>query len=344
MNICAIHIGFPKTGSTWLQNIFLPQLTSVSAFGKNPLDLHSHNLVGKLLAADEFEFDADQYRAEIEGHINSHPQIYGDRPIILTHEYLSGGEYDGYGAAQLAQRLRRVFGQTRVIITIREQSSAIESLYRHYIRHGGHLNIQQFLFNVSSPCVDENMTPRLLQKYKYSNIVKYYMNIFGRQNVHVVIFEKFKDGPGEVAKHYMNAMNNDEDMSSVDFSTRENAGISYWCAWVARLINNWVWTPYHETMLPSFIRWTGHQWLAAKVILPLNSLMPRTSKRFVDQPIRDLLVRNVKKALGRKNPNDDKRIKEFMDEYFAQSNKELSDLIGTDLSKFGYAMPEIKNH
>ena len=60
----------------------------------------------------------------------------------------------------------------------------LKSMYSQYIKMGGTLPIKQFVY-------DPIVTPGLLERLKYHKIIDAYVELFGRENVHIGLFEEF---------------------------------------------------------------------------------------------------------------------------------------------------------
>jgi hypothetical protein len=82
----------------------------------------------------------------------------------------------------IADRLRALFSDARILICIREQKKVILSCYNQYIKKGGAISISSYL-NVS----DRTRVPLFdFRHFMYHRLISYYQQIFGRDRVLVL--------------------------------------------------------------------------------------------------------------------------------------------------------------
>lgn len=125
-----IHIGYPKSGSTWLQrNVF-----------RNPklgfFEQSRHKVTELLIAPNTFDFEAATCRQQFLPDI----QQAQERGLhsVLSQEMLTGRAHTGgYNGATNAERLAQVFPNAKILIVIREQKRMILSSYKQYVKGGG---------------------------------------------------------------------------------------------------------------------------------------------------------------------------------------------------------------
>lgn len=181
--IDAIHIGDYKTGTTWLQQkVFQqhPELIYIDWPADYP---EIAKLFYELVDARDLDFNAEslrrRFKAEI-GKIN-----YEGKKLIVSREALSGEFTSGEHAKRIAVRLYQVFGPTKILMVVREQFSMLESIYSQYVKIGGSLSLNEFVWD---PLVAGNLINRL----QYEKQIDAYVETFGLSNVSVKIFEEFK--------------------------------------------------------------------------------------------------------------------------------------------------------
>ena len=174
-----IHIGYPKTGTSWLQK--------------------------RLFVDTEIGFTMPVERAQLRDHfVNIYPFDFDPQPIeafyaqpvgqalaaghvpVFSEERFSGHHYSGgYDAKEIAERLISVFPNGRVLIVIREQKAMIFSIYKHYVQKGGPSSFTDFV-NPPGP-------PRIpyfnFRHYAYDRLIAYYYQCFGKENVLVLPYE-----------------------------------------------------------------------------------------------------------------------------------------------------------
>jgi hypothetical protein len=118
-----VHIGPPKTGTTWLQRSVLPHFDDVHV----PLTPEGVRECLSLRTPETFE-PLDVHR-RLEGALKSSASA-----IVISDERLAGPPIGHqFERTVLARRVCGMFPNARILITTRSQPSAIASLYRHYV-------------------------------------------------------------------------------------------------------------------------------------------------------------------------------------------------------------------
>jgi hypothetical protein len=191
MSRLLVHIGYHKSGSNWLRQLFFSNpRTGFGWVGKSPGD----HPVRRLVAARALEFDADASRAEFEPLIR---RIEDDGLFpVVSFERLSGNPFSGgYDSKEIADRLAAVFPGARVLVVIREQRSMIVSTYKQYVREGGALPLERFV----EPLTSKSMrVPWFdLRHFEYHHLLSYYRDLFGAEAVLALTFEQFVRDPAE---------------------------------------------------------------------------------------------------------------------------------------------------
>lgn len=166
-----IHIGFPKSGSTFLQkNIFetlknIDYLTSVD------------NVVMDILYLNSFEFK----KKYLENSINPNTNL-NKKNTVVSCEALT---WDG-DQFIICDRLRQIFNnEVTIMLILRNQLDFIESFYMHNLKDGIYVSFNTFLNQQFI-----NHQTSILPKLNYYNLLKYYKNTFGSNNVKVILFEE----------------------------------------------------------------------------------------------------------------------------------------------------------
>ena len=114
-----VHIGFHKTGTTFLQRKIFPNLKNVN---------YVHN--GKLLNL-----------------VGSYEKV------LISNEAFSGIPYHWNEKRYYEQfcsniaRLKSIFGNFKVIVGFREPSSMVNSFYKQFLHEGGVLTFEEFFGN-----------------------------------------------------------------------------------------------------------------------------------------------------------------------------------------------------
>lgn len=179
-----IHVGLPKTGSTFLQKRFFPSLEDITYC--YPKTTHK-SFFEYFHMSDDFEFNPLHARRLFEQGLES---SNAKETWLISDESFCGTPWNGNIVAKRNyDRLADIFIEPHIVIVLRNQIDMLDSLYRHYIKCGGTMSLRKFL------------TPKVHRKVwsfnilKYGHHVNYLRENFGKNNVTVLFFEDFTKNP-----------------------------------------------------------------------------------------------------------------------------------------------------
>lgn len=216
------HIGYHKTATTWFQNRFYPRVS-------NAVVMPRARLRELLILPRALEFEVAPLHAELHA---------TEGRLIFCDEELSGnihtGGHHGCLTVDLARRLHASAPDAHVVLFLRNQIDMIASVYRQYVRVGGTYGIDRYLHHEK---IRPNRAPLFdLGHFDYHRLVSHYVELFGREQVHVYLFEDFKrDNRGFLAD-YARDLHLEIDLEAVDYST-DLQGYGDWSVRFARLLN-----------------------------------------------------------------------------------------------------------
>lgn len=223
-----IHIGFPKTGTTYLQEKIFPNINGISYLGKRNPPLRKRSIKKKVLdkvfpaykylreSNIEPMFDYNREQVSLIREYQSPcwlrdfyaipPFLWDSQEIIKNLEFVLKNNaaskficsdeglcgdpiHSPYNQYFVPERLKGVFPDGKIIITVREQVSSILSHYRMYLANGGPYKLQTMLQS------DEQLGKYphhsiYMPYFLYDNIVSEYKRLFGESNVLVLLFEE----------------------------------------------------------------------------------------------------------------------------------------------------------
>lgn len=229
-----IHIGYHKTATNWFQEPFFGNPASGYLWlGKKPLTHPLH----RLIRDRPLSFEAASVRAQFEP-LLAKAQAKGLVPV-LSSPRLSGHSYSGgYDSKELADRLKQVFPEARILMIIREQRSMIASTYKQYVKAGGACTLRQFLnpnwrrgFRV--PAFDYG-------HFEYDLLIAYYQSHYGAENVLALPYELFVGDGREFVEQiarFAGRLVPDEVLASMPYTQRFNPGRSALGVTIARPLN-----------------------------------------------------------------------------------------------------------
>ena len=181
-----IHIGYPKTATTWLQTRVFP--LDLDGWFQPIGDRRS--ILTTFVTADGFRFDPCIARATLERDLQG--AVSGGRLPVISHERLAGiGSSGGYDAQPIADRLARTFPGGRVLIVIREQERMVLSTWQQYVREGGACSLKRYL----DPPRDDNLPLFRFEQFEYDALIDYYRQRFTPQRVCVLPLELLARSP-----------------------------------------------------------------------------------------------------------------------------------------------------
>jgi hypothetical protein len=227
----AVHIGFPKTATKFLQKTVFPRIAG-PGFTYVPLET-SVELFASLIDDDDTIYDE---AATVEHVRNAAPE---SASVLFSHEGLTGQPYRGgfMNRSQIAERLARA-GFDKVLVTIRNQADALESAYKQYVAIGGVLRLRDYV--TFDPAQAGHLNP---QYFDYHRIYELYVSIFGRSNVLVLQYERLVEPTFlEQLTRFLCAK-----PVTVDVGELVNPSLSFEKAAVLRFCNHFV----HSTLRPS---------------------------------------------------------------------------------------------
>lgn len=165
-SIPILHIGYGKTGTTWFQNNFYPTVKNIT--------FYSLKRIRRILMAKWRDVTISP-EIKIALNQNSKRLVICDESMIGRPDYYE----------ENANKFRELFFPAQIIIFIRNQLDKFPSNYSQYIKSGGTLNFEKYLFGP-----EKNF---FLEKHKYDKLIDIYKDTFGVNNVHIYLFEEFSN-------------------------------------------------------------------------------------------------------------------------------------------------------
>ncbi|MCB9898544.1 MAG: sulfotransferase [Planctomycetes bacterium] len=304
-SIPLIHIGYHKTGTSWLQERLFPRrdLGWMRVSLKQP----------RFHAPHSFDFDAESYRAHYLPRVAQATEE-GAVPV-LSGERLSGNPHSGgYDSKEIADRLRSVFDDARILVVVREQRSMILSSYFQYVRVGGACSLADYAF--APP--DYRRPMFSLDNFRYDRLVAYYQKLFGRSRVMVGLFEDFRANVRAFVRS-VSRFGGAETPDDAPFDERVNPSLGPVSVCLRRRMNPFLkrdsvngYSPLHNRPIGKLLRPTI-----------------RLADHLAPEPLQARLRRRWKDEID-----------ERVGTYFAESNRRLSQLIDVDLAAHGYVCEE----
>ncbi len=305
-----VHIGYHKTGTSYLQSKFFIAEHGFLRWPPNQAIVHP-----LLIDLGPFESVSAEALAVLQESVDAAKS--SGLQWVCSHERLSGhASSGGYDSKAIADRLYSLMPTAKILMVIREQRDTIRSAYSQFVTEGGSLSLYKYLHDPQAPV--RKVPLFSLKHFQYFPLIQYYRSLFGPSRVLVLPYELFRKSPVE----FLNKIG--------QFAAGERFAPlteqSYQAEWVNRRFS------------------VVTQWLRRQV----NATCFRTqfsNSGFIHAPILDRVFRKsddiiewfVPKALDKHlTARQSRLIERYVGDYFAEFNKKTSDIIGYDLSEYGY--------
>ena len=172
-----LHIGYHKTGTTWLQREGFSLLDGC-------VRIHGPNVkaAARSIVYNDKATGINELRAFAEASSARHP--------IISYEIFSGAIMEGAPEQQrTAARLAAAFPDARVLVVVRSQPEMLESFHAQYVNQGGTASLGEFLDGLADGVA---WNPDHLN---YDALVSVYVELFRNENVLVMPYELLRGHP-----------------------------------------------------------------------------------------------------------------------------------------------------
>ena len=299
-----IHIGYHKTGTTWLQR----QVFNDNNLGFSevwPPDVLERTFIG----VNPFTFDANAARATVA------PFASAGTKLVVSHERLSGAPLGGGSDSRaIADRLHETFPNGSVLIVVRDQRDMLISVYKQITTKG--LNRDSF-DRFLEHRVEIGRSSPVLEFLEYDHLIAYYQSTFGADRVLVLAYEQLSDSiefVGRIAKFV--GLPQPSDVTR----TRENVGLPTASIAVLRYLNIAARIVGVDRMLVGPSARPRMVNARLKFVQRVGRLAPKSTSKNIETKWHD-------KAAA------------LLGDRLAASNARTAELTGLDLGALGYVMP-----
>lgn len=295
-----VHIGYHKTGTTWLQlGLFRNEEAGLCAPWTVP------ELRDQLVVVDGLDFDPqaawDYFRPNLEA-----ARARGSRPV-LTWERLSGNPHSGgYDSKVLADRLAATFPGARVLIVIREQRAMLLSVYKQYVKIGGAATLERYV----EPTERIRVPLFNFRFFAYHRLIRYYREVFGAERVLALPYERLRRDVGGFVRQITDFVGARYPETTLDLRPR-NVALDGAAITLKRHLNFWF----------------GRHSVNPSAPLRLQNL-ERTSARLARRLPQSLRKRSEARLRA--------RAERLVGDRYRESNRLSAELLGVDLAAYGY--------
>ncbi len=202
-----IHIGYPKTATTWFKKYFYPYVANATTVSSDNIDFKQGS---KIRIINLPETDIKRHR------------------IIVSHKFSGlvdfrweNGKYRKY----FAPELKKSFPEAKIVIFLRNQTDFLSSAYSSYLTHGGTYTFKN-MYNAGK-LIDGQMFS--FEYLDYNAIIEQYSKYFGKNNVYVFLYEDFLADKKQFIENYIKIFNLDIDINAVSlqkYNTKLRKGLA----------------------------------------------------------------------------------------------------------------------
>jgi hypothetical protein len=308
-----VHIGYHKTATTWLQTHFFPSVRNYRFAGKAALE-------SAILNEHALAYDPADARARL---------LQGETApanVILSHEAFSGtphvGGLQGFYPTGMAQRLRATLPESRIVVILRNQIDIVPTAYKQYVRVGGTHRIDRYIHAAERQMVGVHKPRKIpsfsLDHFNFDRLIGLYEELFGRERVHVFLYESFKHDPRAFLSDMAERLDFDVDVADLPLAA-ENVSFRRNTLAMARLLNHF--TARNIPDKRCFLNVIPSHIVIRRLLDPIN----RTPLAGPKLRPRDLLT---------------PRMQAEIESHYAPGNARLAARHGLPLKAYGYPVAE----
>jgi hypothetical protein len=220
----------------------------------------------------------------------------------------------------LAEQLKEAYPDARIVLFIRSQPSILVAAYAQYVRSGGTRSARRYFFPkdyLIGPNASTYKQPRFdVDFFRYSRLIALYERLFGRDKVHVFLFEQFTNGGMDFLRDYAGRLGLDVDWDKVT-TDRKLKSYSLGLIRSARAMNLFTARSVNDKVSVTHI--PGWYDARRELLEQLN----RTGM-FGSSP-------KLEQIVGR-------RTAQWLSDYYVEDNRKLAESHDLPLADFGYPM------
>ena len=305
-NNWVIHVGLIKTATSTVQRGVFLQHSQIDYYGKpyvkNPnVPDGFQAVIEKVACKDEVNYKKSEILDYFESHVfRNHSS---EKKKVFSEELLSATETTDQRV--VANRLQDIFGESKILISIRNQRDLLISHYLHNIvRLTGYIPFEKYLIENWRGAFDHS---NIRNRLKFYELAKVYSDVFGIENIVILPMEMLRD-------NFSNYSQTLSDIIGIDGQETE------------RLLKG-----RHGNQ-----RLSEREFLYCKFAKSFPFLDFRSKLNGNTAHLFEKLIRGGNRTRVLLPPEWAAEI----DSYYAADNRMLMDFFGVDLHKYGYPVRE----
>ena len=195
MNKVAVHVGLPKTATTTLQQRVFAAHPGILYLGPRAEHPEFDQVMSALCSADSLNYDAAG-SLEIVDRLLSSPQE-GEKPFVVSYEAVTA---QGRDRLIKAERLKTLFPDARIVITVRRPEDMLVSMYFQWLKGVGGKRFEAPSLEAWLEQDWRDTSKGNFLRLQYQKILELYRALFGRANVLLLFFEDLIDDRAKFAR------------------------------------------------------------------------------------------------------------------------------------------------
>ena len=217
-----IHLGYPKTASTLMQNHILNKIPNINYMGFPFENSVIRNIINDIIFLDDSAFKKKLSIIEKE----VFPLILDKKINLISHNLLMNCTYlKSNNLSQGINRLKLLFDNKKydlkLFYLLRSQSEFIPTFYCQFYRRLIKINSEWASYNkfINSMKNDDH---KIFENFKYYNVYKYLKKLFEPKNLGLFFYEDLKNNPNLFFKKLSIFLNKDITYLSKQSSFKEH--------------------------------------------------------------------------------------------------------------------------
>ncbi len=171
--------------------------------------------------ADSIDYEPDRLRRVLASAIEQ-----GDPSLTPLLSYENFALHESKDKGMVAERLKALFPDARIVFTIRRQEDLVVSWYltklKTLIKRKAYVPFEEWYWVGGR---EPHRT--IIDDLRYGRMIKHYGNLFGHDRVHVLLFEQLRRDPEAYARSFAEILGVDGDtFHRLMAGKRENAAMS----------------------------------------------------------------------------------------------------------------------
>ena len=246
-----LHVGLPKTASIFLQHECFPLLDGVhTACLEEESDRELAMFFQDLAYANPTFYALEEKRAELAALLE---RIEAEKILISCEELFGWFHLNFANNSFIAETLKQLIPEAKLIIVIRAQADWLESAYKQTLRQNSSETINRFLRFRDGGFETSRLLPGRPQinvkELNYHTYIDQYARLFGAENILVLPYELMADAQNEFLQRIARFL--DTKLTGTPVNRMANRSYSLIASYIALVLNRFMINEYHgQGILP----------------------------------------------------------------------------------------------